>query len=873
MEFNEKNGNKFKITNATGVSPYPLINCLFDRIKVTFDNIELFKITFATENIAKSIKKMSDKFEEVQPVVQPFVQQEVQKVQTLFTKSIIANSHLNTYEVGDFFKCALVGSLKYVPSSKNPIKSGTETVTRGLSLNSLKNFMNLNVFFNKILNDETTEYVKTSLIEAILQFIEVNGDNFCITRIMFPEGMTNVNPAPFGRNIGIEKGVLYNYDNTNKPQIYASTNDSKLSYDELNTILNAGIKENYDSLIRRNVGEPIVDVQRKKIKNDHKRDDDAFKLNNKDKDETEKRQLTRERKKRQRLDEIGNYIPIPKPLSWADFKKYFENYIVNFTTDDQHCLKIITFLKMMRLDKIMRERGWGFIDIAGGSLFNFLQPDFVVTADYDFKIYFNDVDISMEELQQRETYIKLCAINLGINLNNLMMSNNFFKSCQINGIFGFINFDNEIKELDYLFEITPASGRYFSSRGKEPDLFPVPLYSSDVFFSVFLFSSTSGYHSSVKLNVSYEDLVFKHVSKHYLYMFFNKQSDAEVNFTELVEKTYHVPYRRFPFLSIRVPSLWEIKKDVGSLLIIPKMTLERTFIGKANKDRIRKKITEGISKTLYDSYVLKDTCPPMKFEQGLCENGKMLQIIKTSDGSNNSSGYFQTRLFELNTDKIDVIIQTIEHSIANVFNPICKLHWYVLALIRKYSEFKNKTDYDRLSTYKNVYFKNNTDFLIHVFETKTYKTKPTAIINDYVGCGSLLNEKYEITIDISEELYVNQPILNKILVKNGDEINDPTIGRIISKMTNSNIDPLDSFQGSDALERETGLAAANLFEHTKLAIQRMRAGGGSTATNKRLKHTLKKRYLKVKKSTRRKNRKYKKKSHKKRKTNKLNKTR
>ena len=164
----------------------------------------------------------------------------------------------------------------------------------------------------------------------------------------------------------------------------------------------------------------------------------------------------------------------------------------------------------MHLNAVMMRLGWGFIDLAGGSLMNFLKRRFVVTADYDSKIYFLTKDefgnnLPLEEIIRRQTYIKMCMINLGIEINNYMIDNNFFGDAEIKAQFSFkplpppivpdvMDVEAEgglppaqpaIIPLDLLTVLLePPSGRWFSSRGKEPDLFPVPLYSSDMFWSV-----------------------------------------------------------------------------------------------------------------------------------------------------------------------------------------------------------------------------------------------------------------------------------------------------------------------------------------------------------------------------------------------------
>ena len=828
-DLNSTNGNQFKITEANGDSPFPLIPCWNNRMKVSHGSVELFRISFVTGKIDKLIGELSSH----------------ELDESIFDECVI-NRHINgtSYEVGDFFKSAFLTSLKYIRSSKNPIKTATEKMTADLTQNSLTNFIKLNEFFSSLLNPK--------LMATILNYIEVNGDRFCIRGIQFPEGVTNMNPAfhaiVTGNKKVIKNGNIHSDDATNPVQMYTHSDPSKLSYNELNEILNVGTLENMNRI--KHLPVPPVkfplpgDIA---MKTRHNGYDYALKERLKRMDNADaKRDAKRENETLKRAEELGDYIPILKQLSWSDFKKYLENYIVNFTTNEQLCLKHVTFLKMMHLNKIMCENAWGFIDIAGGSLFNFLQAEFVVTADYDFKIYFNDEGIPPEVLQDRETYIKLCAINLGINLNNLMMNKKFFKTCQINGRFGFIASANEIIDIGYLFEITPASGRYFSSRGKEPELFPVPLYSSDFFLSATLYSH-NGYNSSTKFCVSYEDLVFKHMGKHYLHKFLKHLENPDDETIRIIQNTFVLGlYEQEGYLTIRVPSLWEIITDVTSLLIVPELTLGRLSVNKSGKDKIRKIITEDISGSLYATTHKFDDCTQEKFEQGLCDdpdspqNTKILQIIKSAFGTKNRNGYFQEKLF--NHALRDEFISEIVNSITNVINPVCKLHWYMLALLRKYSEFKNATDYARLSTYQNVDFINESDIIIKVFEQTQWVKKNNVVINDYVAVCEPRNQIFQIEMTYEGfDLQTNPPIFDKKEIENGTPIKDTTIDRIIAKITNGSVIPLYS----EHTRGETENGALELFTHVVNAMNAVpaRARGGARHLKKRV--TFKKRYVKM----------------------------
>lgn len=829
IDFNEQNNNLFKISDVSGNPPFSLIYCTNLRIKIMYDSIELFRISIS-KDIRGDISRLRDVFSTGKDV-------------RVFDKFIINQpTPLNpsAYETGDFFKISFLTSLKYIPASKNPIKTATEKVTKYLIQPTLDSFHSLYIFFNAFLADGG-EYsnIKPKLTSSILNYVEVNSDNFFITKIQCPEGSLNVNDF-------------------HSLTSYSAKDVGLLSYDDFRTMLRKGTMTGTNDA-------PNYELEKEK----QKKDDSAKKQRKEKKTEDEKMIDKRNLVHAKYLDEEPNYMILPEErfLTFTDFKKYLENYMVNYCTRETPSLKMITFLKMIHLNEIMVRNRWGFIDIAGGSLFNFIQSEFVVTADYDFKIYFNDIgedEESKRDVVYRELYLKFCAINMGINMNNYMMNKGFFKTFSIKGFLGFVNGEEKIN-LDYGFNIETASGRYFSSRGKEPELFPVPLYSSDLFLSntlhIYPISGNKKieHHSSEKFCISYEDLVFKHLSKHYLFKELHSKGTSIERISEIIESTYVVNLYGLGMSSMRVPSLWEIIEDITSLLNVPELKMGRRSVNKTMKDIIRHNVTQTMVDVFYGMLSDKDKidCPQELFLKGLCfENAGNPQLkIMTMNPGNKDSYFQETSYSHCNSFILEEIKNLLSSSITNVFNPACKIQWTMLALTKKYSDFKFMSDYARLFTYKLTKFSqidiNKINIEIFAYEFKLSHSKAAddkiagvensyyAIYNQDIGLWSLADFPSQIT---DPRNAINAPFYNPTnlkfknisalpmleqtidheIVPVGSQITNSTLNRISSKLASNYINPI--------LNVDVAIIS---FENTRTYINGIAKTIGGTKLNKR----------------------------------------
>ena len=437
-------------------------------------------------------------------------------------------------------------------------------------------------------------------------------------------------------------------------------------------------------------------------------------------------------------------------LQYSVFKKYFENYIVNYCVVGKPSLKIVSFLKISYLNNFMLSNGWGFVDTAGGSLFNYLDGLNVVTADYDFKIYFY-TDTKIEE---RKAFIKLWFINISHVVNEYMKTNKFLNDIKIEGEFYLNNISIGVKfELTHVLRFRP-----FISRGKEPDLFPVPLYSDDLLLvNRFIYGECK---TPIKMNVSYFDLVFKDYEHHYINHDFgdvgyNKfilpnvtafvcdNTKPIVPFSNLQSQLQSQPQMNF-FL-VRTPTFYEIWTDVTSLLTEPTFLLGRMSTRKNEKDigRVQKLIKyinqfidiwisihqqqqHGLS--LEQQQILKGLSPeqqqipkglsPEQLKQleqlqfNLIENvdiSLIIEYFKTEEGKqillyiptihtqpHITECYYQFNLY-CNNYIIHTLVELIRDSFTTKFNEITKIYWSFLLCTKKYSEFKNATDIDRIT--------------------------------------------------------------------------------------------------------------------------------------------------------------------------------
>ena len=287
---------------------------------------------------------------------------------------------------------------------------------------------------------------------------------------------------------------------------------------------------------------------------------------------------------------LDTKTPIPQ-ISFKNFKKYLENYIVNFCTPKFPSLKMVSFLKITYLNEFMIKNGWGYVDTAGGSLFNYIDNQSIVTADYDFKIYFFDTGVPLEILIKREIYIKQWFINISHNLNEYMRSIKMLNTFEISG--GFELFTGII------FKIKLNSKRPFTSRGKEPELFPIPLYSDDLLLDMLICdSSNTCKKTTLKLNIGYFDLVFKRFSHSYLgelHPSFGGRDIVARNI-RLIQPGGTTNVTQYPIpketdiknsFLVRTPTFYEIWEDVINLQNNPGFYLKRLTTGKDGKDKIR----------------------------------------------------------------------------------------------------------------------------------------------------------------------------------------------------------------------------------------------------------------------------------------------
>jgi hypothetical protein len=481
--------------------------------------------------------------------------------------------------------------------------------------------------------------------------------------------------------------------------------------------------------------------------------------------------------------------PNKNPFTLSSFKKYFENYIVNYCTENHPSLKMVIFSKITELNKFMVSNMWGFVDVAGGSLFNYIvlngeNPN-VVTADYDFKIYFYE----HSERLQREFYIKLWFMNISHLLNEEMRKKKFLKDVVIEGsIFHKSKPDNELLEPDnelLRYKLKPIDKRHFISRGKEPPYFPVPLYSDDLLFELIIYDIKTSCKKSIKINISYFDLVFKQFEQHYIYkhyhdynndemweriydgfVVFNKDVNTKINKDLFINtaKNVHtnnniekfvldIPANSCP-LFFRVPTFYEICKDVRSLRTVVDYYLPRICAGKTDKDELRiKHLLKYIQQTILSEYNSKNGAQNINSPEN--ENDfkyidkpdnveSLFKIPMSSLQLHILECYYQYNLFD------ELFCKFYENIISNSFinnfifgNKIAQTYYTFILRNSKYSEFKNISDIDafefvtsivcedKLTEFQKLYgVTNETDVLQKLYGVIDHKIQ---VLTDEVG--------------------------------------------------------------------------------------------------------------------------------------------
>lgn len=568
-------------------------------------------------------------------------------------------------KLGEFLQICILSILKFTTllqkagDSQMPIQVGVENLMKKSS-SAIDCFMNVYHFVEQWCRttksaDPWFDNVTKELLSLLFKFIQFYGEHFLINKFTFNKGRENLCPAPQTPMLDRDPDSLGPEAVQLTPTgvaipLYENPKLGVASYDNYALMMNRGFKSgsysaNLDAAtVGINVNKKTLRQQIKSLNETRvqkggmppKREKDGSMKPLRPSLEEQTRfleeQLTQivsnekfEKIKAELADDQENFMPVPQAitedvplatppigeLSWDTFKKYMENYIVNFCKEGQPSLKMISFLKMMHLNALMMRLGWGFIDLAGGSLMNFLKRRFVVTADYDSKIYFLTEGIPEEELIVRQTYIKMCMINLGIEINNYMVENEFFGDAKIKAQLSFkprvvapgVPPQIPLDLLTVLLEL--PTGRWFSSRGKEPELFPVPLYSSDMFWSVKLLwvdrtritpESRIFKSDGVTMSIGYEDLVFKDLNKHFLYKALKGRGETHDDIMRIIYSTFVSPYnfddadRTFSkmktsrWFALRIPSLYEIEYDIKSMLQEPELKNARMAVGKNGKD-------------------------------------------------------------------------------------------------------------------------------------------------------------------------------------------------------------------------------------------------------------------------------------------------
>ena len=628
-------------------------------------------------------------------------------------------------KLGEFLQICILSILKFTTllqkagDSQMPIQVGVENLMKHTS-NAIHCFMNVYNFvaswcLTENRSDPWVDNVTKELLSLLFKFIQFYGERFLINKFSFNKGRENLCPAPENPKEDLAPDSLDPEDPQTRVAIplYENSKPGVVSYDNYALMMNRGFNGEYYSdnldaaiaqlrddkkLLRQQI-KALKERPLQKMDAPPKRANDGSIKPPPTKEEVlrdlEARMVqfesdeTKMKTKTQLEDDSANFIPVfqapplehaPPPigeLSWDTFKKYMENYIVNFCKQGQPSLKMISFLKMMHLNAVMVRLGWGFIDLAGGSLMNFLKRRFVVTADYDSKIYFLTEDVPEEELRSRFTYIKMCMINLGIEINNYMIDNDFFGGAKIKAQFSFKPLivapgaptQIPLDLLTVLLEL--PTGRWFSSRGKEPELFPVPLYSSDMFWSVKLLCAAEQPTISVAnririfksdsftISIGYEDLVFKNLEKHFLYKALKGHGETHDVAMRIIYSTFVSPYNfdaadasmakmnTSRWFALRIPSLYEIEYDIKSMLQEPELKNARMAVGKNQKDVDRDRLVALLKSLIIEKENIRRTAtrvPPLTGTEEIKFFFMNYPIASTF--ANKIQLYFQTDLFK-----------------------------------------------------------------------------------------------------------------------------------------------------------------------------------------------------------------------------------
>jgi len=707
-----------------------------------------------------------------------------------------------------------------------------------------KNITRIKTVAKPIYNgEEWVDNVTKELLSLIFKFIQFYGEHFLVNKFTFNKGRENLCPAPQNPAPDRDPADSLNTEATTLNStgvaipLYENPKQGITSYDYYAKMMNGGFKNgksysaNLDAEIAKidanSANKKSLRQQIKSLKGPSKggmppkktpqvptQAPPPIQASLEDLEEQLAQMESSEKFDKMAAglaDDAKNFMPVspegippgvaipqegaPSPigeLSWDTFKKYMENYIVNFCKAGQPSLKMVSFLKMMHLNALMMRLGWGFIDLAGGSLMNFLKRRFVVTADYDSKIYFITEGVEEGELRRRFTYIKMCMINLGIEINNYMIDNNFFGDAEIKAQFSFkprpppiapgeMDVEAEgglppaqpvIIPLDLLTVLLePPTGRWFSSRGKEPELFPVPLYSSDMFWSVKLLwvdrtrislESKIFKSDGVIMSIGYEDLVFKHLEKHFLYKALIGRGVSHDGAMGTIYSTFVSPYnfddmdadidpltqhpkyskmKTSRWFALRIPSLYEIEYDIKSMLTEPELKNARMAVGKNQKDVDRLSLVSmlkylisqlhsvGVAdqETFFMRYPIASTfidkillyfqtdlfqvcCKQVAPGDLKMDHAMLLPPLGIIDNGTNALSDDAKNSFLLPPMHIAPpgttleVTQLMRRAVLYSYNTTSKIFMTLICLTKKYGEFKSGADFERARHFQQIDF-------------------------------------------------------------------------------------------------------------------------------------------------------------------------